>query len=71
MVSNEGRVVRNIHVCVSHGSSACSITVRPAAHVFVVKLESSEVDVHEYFQSFSEQVGQKRRLLIHPGILCA
>lgn len=66
--NEEGKVVRNVHVCVSHGSSAGAITVRRAAHVFVVKPESSEVDVPEYFQSFSEQVGQQRRLLIHPGI---
>lgn len=59
MVSDEeGEAVRNGHVCVSRASSASSITVRRTAHVFVVKPESSEVHVHEYFPSFSEGVGQ-------------
>lgn len=61
-------MVRNVHVCVSHGSSASSVTVRPAAHGFVVKQESPEVHARQYFQSFAEQVGRKRQLLIHPGI---
>lgn len=47
-------------MCVPPASSACSITLRRAAHVFVVKLESSEVRAHQYSPSFSEGVGQKR-----------
>lgn len=58
MASNEeGKVVRNAHMCTSQGSSLIPINVRRV------------VETGRYF--LSGEVGQKRRMLMQAGVDCA